>query len=64
MLKRIRKLFYGRRLLILQVGADTAKSMKDLQARSGSETTADLLRKSLAVYDLLLQERDRGSQII
>ena len=53
-----------KRKLTLELSLPVRERLTSLQKRSEADSLTEVIRRSLAVYDLLLAARDSGSEII
>lgn len=54
----------GRVRFNLEVANSVAEKIKDLQARTASESKTEVIRKALALFHLFVEEREAGTSII
>lgn len=47
--------------LNLKMSQATRQQLEHLQVRTGADTLTEVIRRALAVYDLLIEEKDKGA---
>jgi hypothetical protein len=50
--------------LNLEMSQEVRQSLERLRDETGADSLAEVIRRSLAVYDFLLAERKRGSRLV